>query len=489
MKSRSDSSADRLPPQNLEAEVAVLGSMLLDNAVIPDVTDILKREDFYSADHQVIYEAIVELFGQGKPADLVTLTEALKAKRHLERIGGPDYLVDLVEKVPSTAQAQHYGRIVAGHARRRRLAQAAERLRQKALDPTVDDQEVGEAVERVVVEGNGHFAGGEVGLTVLADVAPQEVRWLWPWRIPLGKLSLVAGNPGVGKSVLALDLVSRVTAGLDWPDGAGPAAIGNVLILSAEDDPADTIRPRLDAAGGNARRVVVVEAIRDGDGERLFSLERDIRTLEATIERVGGVSLIIIDPVSVYLGSRIDAHRDADVRRVLSPLATVAARHGVGIVAVMHLNKKSDASPIYRVLGSVGFVAAARVVWAVVRDKHERRRRLLAPIKANLAPDVGGLAFVIESDPESGQPVLAWERQAVDVAVEDALEEVSPAEREVVRWLRELLRHGPMAAKEVAREAKAAGFSMTTIRRVKGLAGVEVRKSNFGGGWYWGLKW
>jgi len=387
-------------------------------------------------------------------------------------------------------QAAHYARIVADHARRRRLAEAAEQLREKALDLTAPDEEIAEALARVTIEGNGHFARGEVALSILGDIEPQAIEWLWPYRIPLGKLSLLAGDAGLGKSLLSLDIISRVTAGLDWPDGAGPAAIGNVLVLSAEDDPADTIRPRPDAAGGNARRVVVVEAIRDGDGERSFCLERDVRRLEDVITRVGGVFLVVADPLSGYLGTRLDSHQDAHVRSVLAPLAAIAERHGVAFLGISHLNKTKDASPLHRVIGSIAFTAAARAVWAVVKDKGNPRRRLLLPLKANLSPpDLGGLGFAIESD-ASGRPVLAWEHEPVNVSLDEAFappERPSPAVAEAMDWLANFLKPGPRSPEDIRKAAREAGVSWASVRRAKPLV-ARSRKDSFTGSWLWELR-
>jgi putative DNA primase/helicase len=338
-------------------------------------------------------------------------------------------------------------------------------------------------------EAGSQPAAGSPILTRLADVRPEPVSWLWPGRIALGKLTLIAGDPGLGKSFLTLDLAARVSRGAPWPDArvvAQPA--GGVVLLSAEDDVADTIRPRLDAAGADVRRIVALQAIRGGrGGERMFDLAGDLPALEDAIASEAGCRLVVIDPVTAYLGGT-DSHNNADVRGLLAPLGQLAAAHRLAVVAVTHLNKSAGGAAIYRTMGSLAFAAAARAAWAVVKDDADPRRRLLLPIKNNLAPDTGGLAYSIaEGD---GGPVVAWEDGRVDVTADDALtpERGKPgpdaeALDDAKAWLSALLADGPKPAREVDREAREAGHSMGTVRRAKVALKVESRKPAWGGAW------
>ena len=232
---------------------------------------------------------------------------------------------------------------------------------------------------------NGAGPAGPVVHT-LSDVTAQSVHWLWPRRIARGKLGILAGEPGEGKSTVTLDLAARLTrpGGL-MPDGA-PAPDGDVLLLSAEDGLRDTIRPRLDACGADVRRVHALTATRDLDGtERHLELARDLPQLEAAIERYHPV-LIIIDPLSAYLG-RTDTWRDNEVRALLSPLASLAERHECAILGVLHLTKNASAKVLNRIIGSIAFVAAARVVLAVASDQDDKTRRFLLPVKNRLYPN------------------------------------------------------------------------------------------------------
>jgi hypothetical protein len=200
----------------------------------------------------------------------------------------------------------------------------------------------------------------------------------------------------------------------------------------------------------------------------------------------------VIDPVTAYLGG-VDSHKNADVRGLLAPLAAIAERHRVAIIAVTHLNKSGGGPAIYRAMGSLAFAAAARAAWAVSKDKDDPRRRLLLPIKNNLAPDTGGLAYRIEPLGVDGCPVVAWEPDPVNVSADDALagdrdDGGGRTERDdAAEWLADLLAHGPRPAREVERDAREAGYSIATVRRAKAALGVVSRKPAFGGPWEWTL--
>jgi hypothetical protein len=204
-------------------------------------------------------------------------------------------------------------------------------------------------------------------LISLADVQSRPIEWLWPGRIARGKVTLLAGDPGLGKSFLTLDLAARVSRGSPWPDAPDASApLGGVVLLSAEDDVEDTIRPRLDAAGADVHRIKLLQAVRhnyrENQKEAIFSLVTDLPALEAAILAVPGCQLVVIDPITAYLGET-DSHKNAEIRGLIAPLAALAAKYGVAIVCVTHLNKSGSGPAIYRSIGSIAFVAAARAVW------------------------------------------------------------------------------------------------------------------------------
>jgi hypothetical protein len=327
-------------------------------------------------------------------------------------------------------------------------------------------------------------------VTCLADVKAEKVEWLWPDRVAMGKLSLLAGDPGVGKSFLSLYMAANVSQGRPWIDCQSkdnPA--GQALILSAEDGTADTVLPRLESCEANVHRIHVIEGVAraETDGPDMFSMERDLRHLEKAIIQNGDIRLVVVDPLSAYLGREADTHKDADVRRVLAGLAAIAERHHVAVVGVHHLNKASSASAIYRATGSIAFVAACRAVWFVSRDtKDEERpqRILVTQAKNNLAADPGGLAFRIE---EPGE--VRWEPDVVWMTADEALSgnpnKATKPRDEATDWLTEYLKDGPKPTKHIMTEAEQDGLAWRTIRRAKNVLGVVARRG--ANGWTWEL--
>ncbi|MCX7962696.1 MAG: AAA family ATPase, partial [Burkholderiales bacterium] len=382
------------------------------------------------------------------------------------------YLARLAANVPSAARAALYG----AKLRARRIRSKAEAA--KAPEPET--------------------SSGGLLTRCIADVEARPVRWLWPGRIARGKVTLVAGNPGLGKSQLCSSLAAIVSTGGAWPVDRSRCEPGQVLIVSAEDDPEDTVRPRLEAAGADLRRVHILDAVLDRapDGterRRAFTLARDIERLDALLARLGDVALVVIDPVSAYLGDT-DSHRNAEVRAVLAPLAEVAARRGAAVVAVTHLRKSIAGDAMMQVTGSLAFVAAARGVYIVGRDPADKDRRLFLPAKNNLGDDRTGYAFRIEPATVGGIPTsrVLWEPDRVAVTADEALAGPADAEErsaveEAAAFLRELLADGPMSARRVRTDAEGAGHSWAAVRRAQKLLGVEVAKTGLRGGWEWRL--
>lgn len=334
---------------------------------------------------------------------------------------------------------------------------------------------------------------GSPRLVDLATVTPKQIEWLWPNRIPLGKLTLFAGNPGLGKSLLTLDLASRVSRGFSWPDGAEPFPPSDVVLISAEDSVDDTIVPRLIATGADRSRVKALQGVEWYDAESqksttsTFSLERDIPALETAIGEVRDVRLVVVDPISAYLG-RTDSHKNSEIRGLLAPLAELAEKAEVAIVAVTHLNKGTGPA-IYRATGSLAFVAAARAVWGVIKDKQNPAVRLMLPIKCNLAADTSGLSYtVMASDTMPDTPVLAWSREPVSIDADDALDQ-DDTTREVQDWLRIVLQDGPANTNDIQREARECGHAWRTVQRAKDKLGIIAERKGFGRGgrWIWRL--
>ena len=324
-----------------------------------------------------------------------------------------------------------------------------------------------------------------------ADVEPKPINWLWPDKIARGKLTLISGDPGLGKSLITIALASAVSTGARWPVGGGNAPLGSVVMLSDEDSKADTIRPRLDAAGADCSKVHGMQMVQEitENGEILnrgFSLSTDIERLATRVEEIGDVALIEIDPISAYLGGT-DSHKNADVRALLSPLSQLAERFNAAVVVVTHLNKGSG-SAMYRSVGSIAFTAAARTAWAVTKDKNDPARRLMLPVKNNLGNDHSGMAYQIETAPNDA-PVVMWESKPVEIDIDEALSTVSDDEHwarsEAEDWLLGVLIGKPLPANDVKKLAGAAGFSWRTVERAKAACRVRSKKDGMSGPWLW----
>lgn len=327
----------------------------------------------------------------------------------------------------------------------------------------------------------------EAVLVKLSEVKPEKVEWLWQDRFPLGKISLIVGNPGLGKSFLSLCMAAHVTTGRPWPDAKDMRIEqGSVLVMTDEDDLADTVRVRLDAAGADPTRVVAVKGVkvRVLDGREVvgfFDLKRCMPALEDAVEKTGDVRLIILDPIAAYMGD-INSNDNAEVRGVLSPLADFAAKHRIAVLGIHHLNKNTNVEAAYRIMGSVAFVAASRTVWYVLVDKEDEERRKLLPGKNNLAKNPKGLAFRLRSVKVGleliDSAVCEFESEVLNESVDDALDS-GPGDRrapkridEAADWLREFLSDGPKSSKDVWEEAERRGIKEKTLNRAKTKVGI-----------------
>ena len=324
-----------------------------------------------------------------------------------------------------------------------------------------------------------------------SDEEMEALDWLWPGRYALGKIGLLVGLPDEGKGLTLSDIMARITCGMAWPCNEGNAPLGSVLLLTAEDDVNDTITPRLKAAGADLTRVHIIKMIREAGNPRMFSLIHDLPALHRKATEIGDVKMILVDPVTAYLGvQEIDSFRATDVRAVLGPLKEFAAELHLSILGVMHFNKKVDITNVLlRISDSLAFGAAARHVYAVINDP-DNNRKLLVKGKNNLAPrDQPTLAFGFEekevgTDARLGIPIRApyivWHPDPVDItaveAMQAAAESKSPSARNNARqFLEGLLGAGPVASREVREAAKENGISPRTLRRAKDDLHVEIK--------------
>jgi putative DNA primase/helicase len=338
-------------------------------------------------------------------------------------------------------------------------------------------------------------------MVCLADISAKPIDWLWKYWIAIGKVSCLAGDGGLGKTTILCDFAARTTNGDSWPDGTPGTRAGSVIILAAEDDLEDTLKPRLLAVGADCRRIFIIRAVRDEKRKRrAFNLQADLVQLETEIIRLGNVRLVIIDPVSSYLGKGVDSHKNAEVRTVLEPLAEMASRLRVAVLCNNHFSK-GGGNANSRIIGSVAFVNQARAAFIVTNDAEDTERLLLMPSKMNIAPIKYGLAYRIEgyAVEADGQDILtsriAWETTPVTITADQALaahdekREGKTAKAEATEFLRDLLTQGEMAAKDVDVAAKNAGITFKPLRNARTALGVVTRREGFGPGavWFWSL--
>jgi putative DNA primase/helicase len=336
----------------------------------------------------------------------------------------------------------------------------------------------------------------------LADVKPKPIDWLWKEWLAIGKVSILAGEGGKGKSTVLCDLAARTTRGLAWPDGSPGGPPGSVIILAAEDDVEDTLVPRLMAAGADMSKVYNIRSVIDGNGDgntfhRSFNLQADLERLETEIRRIGDVRFNIIDPISSYLGKGVDSHKNADVRSVLEPVGEMAARTRTAILCNNHFSK-GGGSANNRMIGSVGFINYCRAGFIVTPDAQDESRLLLMPSKMNIAPIKYGLAYRIGSHllTQDGVDIITsqicWELDPVQISADEALaaheyDDERSAKAEASDFLTVALAAGPRPAKEVSDEATARGITPKPLRDARRALGVLTEKDGMAGGWVWSL--
>ena len=326
------------------------------------------------------------------------------------------------------------------------------------------------------------------------NLTPQPIAWLWQYWLALGKLHVLAGPAGEGKTTLALAMGATVTMAGRWPDG-GRCDAGNVLIWSGEDDPADTLLPRLIAMGADKDRVYFVQGSRI-DGEVVpFDPARDLGQLLAAIENIGGIRLLVVDPiVSAVAG---DSHKNTEVRRSLQPLVDLASSCQCAVLGISHFSKGGQGQdPTSRVVGSIAFGAVARVVMVAARVRGEdgEVRRILARSKSNIGPDSGGFEYDIdqvEALPGIQASRIGWGK-AVDGTARELLtdpdEQLNDSTIDTIDLLRAELSAECWTSSDTAGQPlKDAGFSKKQIWSASRKLRVMRKKDGMKGGWLWRL--
>jgi putative DNA primase/helicase len=335
-------------------------------------------------------------------------------------------------------------------------------------------------------------------LSRMDNVEMRPIEWLWPDRLAVGKLTVLAGEGGLGKTTVLLDMAARGSIGEYWPDMKSRAPIFSTIILSSEDDPSDTIKPRLEAATADMSKIYFVDMVREESGsERTLNLQADLAALEKKIAEIGDVRLVIIDPITSYLG-RTDSHKNAEVRSVLGPLSEMAARRRVAVIGNTHFSKSEGKNANSKIIGSVAFVNQARMAIVITEDPEDKDRRLFIPSKPNISHLSEGFAYRIEQTlvgPSKNIVAtrIAWESGCVTMSADEAVAAIAgdnerkTAKAEAIEFLKTELAGGPRPVADVQKLARSAGIGAKPLRSARECLGVTTDKIGFEDGWVWSL--
>jgi len=326
------------------------------------------------------------------------------------------------------------------------------------------------------------------------DVEMKKINWLWSNHLARGKLTLLSGPSELGKSTIAIDLAARLSRGGEWPDG-DCAPLASAIIISSEDAIDDTIVPRLAAAGADLTRVHMLAFAKTDGVTRSFSLQTDLDRLGEKIEALGDVGLVVIDPITSYMGAKIDSHHTVEVRAVLEPLQKFAERYNVAVLMISHPQKAAATNVLNAVTGSAAFVHAPRMTFIVITDPENPDRTLFLAGKNNIGKKAEGMGYATENafvgpDQSILTSRIAWDNLPVRITANEALEATADKKKgnataDAEEFLRTRLdgNGAGVPSKDIVDEAEANGISERTLRRARKKLGVKTRKDNYGAGW------
>ncbi len=331
-------------------------------------------------------------------------------------------------------------------------------------------------------------------------VEMEEMQWLWPNRIPAGKIVIISGKPDCGKSLCMVDFVAHITTGSNWPDGERNVyGRRKVLFASSEDDAADTLVPRLKAAGADLNNVLLPKLTMrrpDSDNEHTanLNLQRDLTTLVKAMKTNPDIALLVLDPITSYLGG-LNINKDEEVRPMFDKLIQLAAKTGVTILALVHSSKRSDVDALQKVMGASSVAGAARAVWTFSRDSEDKELYRMALAKGNVLKKKTGFEYrIVDAEVEirgkkTTHPKIEWGKET-DVDANDLLQAERAKTREgrddrasnvAIAVLRETV---PGFAADVYKKAEQEGVAQATLYRAKNKLGIESDKSGGRSFWY-----
>ncbi|MBS6520175.1 MAG: AAA family ATPase [Clostridiales bacterium] len=314
----------------------------------------------------------------------------------------------------------------------------------------------------------------ELKMIRMSEIQSQEIEWLWYPFIPYGKLTIIQGDPGDGKTTMVLNLAAKLSKGEALDENMKVTEPVNVIYQTAEDGLADTVKPRLELAGADCERIIVID-------ESDKSLSMIDERLEEAIIRTGA-RLLILDPIQAYLGGEMDMNRANEARDMTKKLGALAEKTRCAIILIGHMNKASGNKAAYRGMGSIDFFAVARSVLLVGRVEGEPNIRAVVQIKNNLAAFGHSKAFALSEDG------FQWLGD-YEITVDEVLGGVTPKANKMEQakqMLRELAEtQNAVLSNEIFDRADEVGISKRTLENAKKELGVRARKIN--NSWYWEL--
>lgn len=481
----------RTPPFaiNPEMERAALGGLLIVPEHLVEAAKWLQPKDFQTHKHVVLYAAMLALLEQnGTPPDVVQLDEYLRANKLLAKIGGSGYTNDLVSTCPTLLHILDYCRTVFTLSLEHQKRLIGESIAANGITIDEAQRRLAQLQERARLAAGGadgqQDAAADVVGTIISNIEKQPIHWLWPGYLAQGKVAIIDGDPGLGKGLLSIDLAARMTRGRPMPGEIHGQEPSNVIMLTPEDDPADTIRPRLEVAGADLDRIRVLNMAPGVDGrDHFMTIPRDVPQIEKAIIH-DNARLLIIDPITACLDSGVKIFVDTEVRAALMPLVDLAMRTGCVILLVRHLNKGGGDNALYRGGGSIAFAGLVRTAMVLARHPDDEKMRVLAVSKTNLPKEPPALAFSLVSDDPDAWPRVVWEDEPCDLKANELLgTNKSSIRRDIVRALRAA--SAPLSTPDIAAalEIDAADEKkMANLRKVleRMYKGKEIVKESRG---------
>ena len=468
------------------SEEVTIARLMMDSSFIKIALNAgLEKGHFTSEKMRRAFSAIQKLGQNGGKIDPIIISE-------ITGIPANDLfsLQDGVHKIPADNFLEHIIKLKLKTLQNKFFKEMDRQSKYFSRDLDVDLDRTFQIIESI--KSLDHPPKDEATLISLDEVEPKPIAWLWFNKVPAGKISLIVGDPGAGKSLFSLWMASIISRGDDWPDVKNPSVDnkGSIIILTAEDSLDDTVRVRADAMRSDVSKIKILQGMIPADKEiEFFDIKKHLKILEGAIEKIEDVKLIIFDPITAYLGD-IEGNKNTQLRSALSPLAILADKYKVAIIGIHHLNKDQAKKALYRALGSVAWTATARSVWLIQLDEDDSmsQRRFFSPLKANICKNPTTLAFRVEGP--LGQPRVIFERDPVDRTADELLmddegREKHSAIREVMIWLKQALEDGPLKAKEIYALAEENKISSATLNRAKSRLNINSYQENRQ--WVWGL--